>query len=236
MDGYVISMDVHCQTTDVVVLTPTGRIRGRERLETSISSLRKLIESVPKPRHVVMEEGVLADWLIRNLSPVSDSVTSCDPRRNALIAKDSDKDDPIDAAKLGQLFRGDYIRPVHHAETFDRAVFKEVVGLYHDRVRNRVRQANRIMAQLRRHGVRVGESVFVDAADRSYVLKQLPDHAVVRGNLKVLWEGYDAALRQQKKMRLQLSKLAKKEPQIARFMQLPGVKLIRASTFVAYVV
>ncbi len=233
--GYVISLDVHCQFTEIVSFTPTGRIRERDRRATSVPLLREFVESVPRPRHVVMEEGPLADWLFRNLSAFADSVTSCDPRRNALIAKDSDKDDTIDAEKLGQLFRGGYVRPVHHPETFERAVFKEVVGLYHDRVRNRVRQSNRIMGQLRRHGVVVSESCFADRSDRAELLKRLPDHAVVRANLRVLWDGYDAAVRQEKRMRLSLAGLAKSEPQIRKFMQLPGVKVIRASTFFAYV-
>lgn len=232
---YVISFDVHCQCTESVVLTPTGRIRNRDRCPTQIPELRRLIETVPHPKHVVIEEGTLADWLIRNLSPNVDSMTACDPRRNALIAKDSDKDDSIDAEKLGRLYRGGYVRAVHHPEHFERVVFKEVVGLYHNRVHNRVRQANRIMGQLRRHGVRVGESAFSDPSIRASVLKQLPSHPVVRSNVRLLWEGYDSSVRQEKQMRRQLSKMAKKEPQIGRFMELPGVKVIRASTFFAYV-
>jgi transposase len=202
---------------------------------TGIPQLQALIESVPRPRDVVIEEGPLSDWLIRHLGAYANAMTSCDPRRNALIAKESDKDDAIDAEKLGRLYQGGYVRAVHHAETFDRAVFKEVVGLYHDRVRNRVRQANRIMAQLRRHGVMIQESVFAEKTDRADILKQLPAHAVVRGNIKMLWEGYDAAVRQVQRMRRQLSRLAKREPQVKRFTALPGVKWIRASTFLAYV-
>ncbi len=55
------------------------------------------------------------------------------------------------------------MKPVHHPDTWERAWFKQVVQLYHDRVRNRVRQANRIMGQLRGHGV----FVLVDASTRT---------------------------------------------------------------------
>ncbi|MBI1916970.1 MAG: transposase [Planctomycetes bacterium] len=79
-------------------------------------------------------------------------MTVCDPRRNHLIAKDSDKDDPIDAEKLAQLLRGGYLKAVHHPQSLERAVFKQLVLLYHDRVRQQVREANRVMAYLRRHG------------------------------------------------------------------------------------
>jgi hypothetical protein len=52
----------------------------------------------------------------------------CEPRRNPLIAKDSDKDDPIDAEKLALLYRGGYLKPVHHPESLDRAIFKRHVA------------------------------------------------------------------------------------------------------------
>ena len=41
----------------------------------------------------------MAGWLYRNLTGVADEIVVCDPRRNAHIAKDGDKDDAIDAEK-----------------------------------------------------------------------------------------------------------------------------------------
>jgi transposase len=232
---YIVSLDVHCQETEIVVMTETGRVIRRERRPTTIPPLVEVVMQVRRPRHVVMEEGPLADWLCRNLSEYVDEVVACDPRRNHLIAKDSDKDDPIDAEKLGHLYRGGYIKAVHHAETLDRAIFKDHVGLYHDRVRNRVRQANRIIGQLRRHGVIVRESAFADEVSRAKLLAALPKSAVLREDLKCLWKGYDAAMEQELVLRRQLVALAKKEPQIRRFTALPGVFWIRASTFFVYV-
>jgi hypothetical protein len=52
--GYVISFDVHCQSTEVVVLTPTGRIRCRDRVATGIPQLQALIESVRYNRKLWM--------------------------------------------------------------------------------------------------------------------------------------------------------------------------------------
>ncbi len=140
--AYVIPLDTHCQSTEFRVMSPSGRFVRAGRCPTTIPALTELLTSVRRPRHVVLEEGPLADWLLRNLRPHADEVVVCDPRRNALIGKESDKDDPIDAEKLGQLYRGGFVRPVHHAESFERAVFKQLVALYHDRVRNRTRLVN----------------------------------------------------------------------------------------------
>lgn len=94
---------------------------------------------------VVIEEGPLADGLNRGLGDRGETVVVCDPRRNHLIAKDSDKDDAIDAEKLARLARGGFIKVVHHTESFDRVAFKRRVALYHDQVRHRVREANRLI-------------------------------------------------------------------------------------------
>lgn len=233
--SHIIGLDVHCKETQMAVLTEKGRLTNSTRVATTIPALLGAITAVRGSRVVVLEEGPLADWLYRNLRRHADEVVVCDPRRNHLIAKDGDKDDPIDAEKLARLYLGGYVKKIHHADAFDRAVFKQQVGLYHDRVRNRVRQANRIMGQLRRHGVFVQERGFADPAKRENVLSRLPGNPIVRAQLECLCEGYDAAVQQEKSMEQMLIRAARKEPQIRRFTALPGVGWIRAATFFAYV-
>ena len=81
-------------------------MRARGRCATTIPALIEEVDRVPRPRAVVLEEGPLADWIARGLGGHADDVAVCDPRRNHLIAKDSDKDDPIDVEKLARLYRG----------------------------------------------------------------------------------------------------------------------------------
>ncbi len=232
---YIIALDTHCAFTEVGVLTPGGRMRERGRCPTTIPALAEIVGRVPRPRAVVLEEGPLADWIARGLNKYADDVVVCDPRRNHLIAKDSDKDDPIDVEKLAQLYRGGYIKRVHHAESLDRVVFKRHVGLYHDSVRQRVRQANRIMGELRSYGVFVTERLFAESDGRRTLWDRLPDHPTVRADLRCLLRAYDASVQRVDTMRQSLIRLAKQEEPIVRFHALPGVKWIRASTFFAYV-
>jgi transposase len=232
---HYIGGDTHCKETELAVVTASGRLTKRKRCPTTIPALAEFIQTVPRPRYLAFEEGPMADWLYRNLLPFVDGITVCDPRRNSLIAKEGDHDDPIDAPKLAQLLRGGYVRAVHHPESFDRSVFKHHVGLYHDRVAHRVEEANRIIAYMRRHGLVVRESAFADPAERKDLLNHLPDHKVVRSDLELLWAGYDVAAMQVAEIRKRLFRLARREPQIRRFIELPGVKWIRASTFFVYV-
>jgi transposase len=184
---------------------------------------------------VALEEGPLADWLWRNLHDHVEELTVCDPRRNRLIAKDADKDDPLDAEKLAQLLRGGYLKPVHHPESLGRSAFKQLVLLYHDRVRQRVREANRVMAYLRRHGVFVREKGFGDETDRADLLGRLPPSPLVAANLKLLWDSYDLAAEHVRTLRRRLVEEARKEEVIERFTQVPGIGWVRAATLFVYV-
>jgi transposase len=232
---HYIGADTHCKFTELVVVTQSGRVTGRWRGPTDIPALRAAIEEVPRPRYLTFEEGPLADWLYRNLLTVVDQITVCEPRRNRLISQDGDHDDPIDAQKLAQLLRGGFVKAVYHPESLERSVFKHHVGMYLNRVRQRVREANGIMAYLRHYGIFVPETAFADPAKRPAVRDGLPQNRTVRLDLGWLWEGYDAVARQVDQMRQQLIRLARKETQIRRFTELPGIKWVRAATFFVYI-
>src|ERR1700683_4455015 len=136
--GHFIGMDTHCQFCELAAVTDDGRLTQRGRCATTIPDLVEWLEAIPRPRRLVFEEGPLADWLARNLRAYVNELVVAEPRRNRLIAAEGDKDDPIDAEKLAQLFRGGYVKAVHHTESLDRAVFKQHVMLYHNRVSHRV--------------------------------------------------------------------------------------------------
>src|SRR6476469_7663264 len=102
-----------------------------------------------------------------------------DPYRNALIAKDGDKDDPIDWRKMAHLARVVYIKPVHHGGSLERAVFKQHVQLYHRRVRLRHAEALRVVWRLRRFGLTRVRVKDLDAG-REALLARLPDSALLR--------------------------------------------------------
>jgi transposase len=232
---HFIGMDVHCQFCDLAVVNPAGEVCQRQCCDTTIPALRKAIEVVKRPRLLVFEEGPLADWLSRNLAPVVDKVVVSEPRRNRLITEDGDKDDPIDAGKLAQLLRGGFVKLVHQSQDLSRSLFKQQVGLYHDRVRHRVAEGLRVASLFRRHGVMIREKHFIAGEDRPGLLQRLPDDAGLRTVVKCLWRGYDQAMAQEKVLRRRLIILAKKEEVVCRFQEVPGVGPVRAATFFVYV-
>ena len=231
---HYIGLDVHCHSTNLAAMTQSGRVTRRWRGPTTIPQLAETIAEVPRPRKVVFEEGPLADWLLRNLERYADEIVVCEPRRNALIAKDSDKDDAIDAEKLADLLRGGYVKAVHHPESQERAIFKQHVALYHQTVRHRVREANRLLAYLRRWGIFVAERALVKAESRRAVLERLPQDATVRADFESMLAIYDVALEQEGQMRRRLLRHARQNEVIKRWEEVPGVGPIRGATFFAF--
>ncbi len=53
---YFITMDVHCRTADVCIKTAHGKLVLREHVRTGIPQLLEVIESVPRPRRLALEE------------------------------------------------------------------------------------------------------------------------------------------------------------------------------------
>jgi transposase len=219
----------------MVVVAKSGKITKRERCETTIPALVAAIETVRRPRVLTFEEGPLADWLARNLRPHVDRLIVCEPRRNALIAKDGDKDDPIDAERLAQLLRGGYLKEVHQASSLDRTLLKQHVSFYHDRVRERVRQGNQLVAQLRRHGVFASIREIANEEERTRLWKQLPNRKSLRTNLEFLLQVYELLREQEAELRRELIRLARRQEPVRRFQELPGIGWIRALTFFVYI-
>jgi len=227
-----IAMDVHCAFCEGGWKTTRGVERGAWQVATAIPSIRAELEKVPRPRVLVIEEGPLADWLYRELSPFVDQMIVCDPYRNALIAKDGDKDDPIDWRKLADLARGGYLRVVHHNGALDRTVLKQHVLLYHQRVKHLQAEAMRVVWWCRQFGVFIRKKDLLNPATRPELAGRLPDVELLRKDLHLLLRGFDEAHDQVKRLR---QRLARGEEQIRRFMALPGVKVVRAATFYAVV-
>lgn len=232
--AYVIALDTHCAFTELAILSPAGRRRRSDRCVTTIPALVERIEAVPRPRHVVFEEGPLAGWLFRELGPYADKVVPCEPRRNALIAKAGDKDDAIDAQKLAELYRGNFVQPVHHPQDRERAYFKQVVAGYHRGVRRRVRVSNQLLGVFRQQGV------FLTTTDlgrpvREAALALLPPHRPLRSMVRLALEEFDGQSHEILVLQKLIRRMARPYEAIRRFVAVPGIQWIRAATFFAYI-
>jgi transposase len=232
MATYYIGADVHASTTELA-FERNQQIVKRLRVPTTIPALREAVGSVSGTKAMVIEEGPMADWLWRNLRENVDQMVVCDPRRNRLISEDGDKDDVIDCGKLAELLRGGYLRAVHHPESAERAELKRWVGLYHDRVKQAVREVNKIRMLGRQYGLRVPGRVLKNRKAQRTWLVELASLALAK-QLSVLLRGYEAMRQQVLAVKRELGRLAAGQAVVGRWSQVPGVGLIRAVTLLAY--
>lgn len=232
MTTYYIGADVHSNSTELAI-ERNKKIVQRYNLPTSIAALSNVLDSLKGEKHLAIEEGPMAGWLYRNLSSKVDELIVCDPRRNKLIDSDGDKDDKIDSAKLACLLRGNFLRPVYHSDDEGRTELKHWVSLYHDRVRDAVRNINKIRSRCRMHGLSIPRLVVRRAKARDKWLSKTTNQTLA-AQLNMLWLGYDSTSQQVRMARSHLSRLSGKYKIIKLWSELPGIGLVRATTLFAY--
>ena len=227
-----IGADVDCKMTELAIERKKAIVQ-RDRIPTDIRSLRSFLASVPGRKIMIIEECPMSGWLYRNLHSYVEKFVVCDPRRNKAVYADGDKTDPIDAAALAELCRGRYIREVYHTDDEGRLALKCVVGLYHDRVKDAVRQINKLRGHARGGGLRIPGPALRSLDYRQHWLSELEDQALAE-RLAILWVGFDAVRQQVKQFSSVLTRSAKAYPIIAYWQDLAGVGPIRAATLFAY--
>jgi transposase len=199
---------------------------------TTIPALLEVLKSIAGRKVLIIEEGPMADWLCRNLRPAVDEMVICDPRRNKLICQDGDKTNRIDARKLAELSRAGMLRAVYHSDNQDRICLKQWVSLYLDRVGQAVREINKLRARCRMWGIHPPRGALRNPGVRDPWLKTLD--AALAGQLRLLFLAFDAMTEIVQRCRQELARRSKAYEIVARWQQMPGVGLIRAVTFLAY--
>ena len=229
---YYIGADVHSNSIELAIQN-RRKIVGRYSVPATISATAEVLDSLHGKKYMAIEEGPMSGWLYRNLHQKVDRFVVADPRRNKLISSDGDHDDKVDSAKLAMLLAGGYLREVYHTDDHRRAELKHWVSLYHDRVRDAVRNINKIRARCRMHGLTIPRRVLRRPEHRDPWLSKLKQPALAK-QLLMLWIGYDATAKQARMAKEQLINLGKKYPIIRIWKNLAGIGTIRSVTIFAY--
>ena len=232
MATYYIGADVHSNNIELAIMNRKQIIK-RYSLPSSISAVCEVLDSYKGKKYIAIEEGPMAGWLYRNLQGKVDRFISSDPRRNKLISSDGDHDDKIDSGKLAMLLEGGYLREVYHSDNESQVELKHWVILYNDRVRDAVRNINKIRSRCRMHGVTIPRKVLREPKHRAEWLKGLKNTALA-SQLLMLWIGYDATAKQSRMAKQHMIQLSTKYPIIKLWKKLPGIGAIRATTIYAY--
>ena len=142
-----IGLDVHQATISVAVLDHTGKLVMECILETKAATILEFFAGLRGTLSVTFEEGTSAAWLYDLLRPHVAHLVVCYPRKNALL-KAGNKSDRIDARKLAELLRGNYLKSVYHGETGVRTL-RELARSYLTTTKDLTRVMSRLKALYR---------------------------------------------------------------------------------------
>jgi transposase len=204
------------------------------KFDTSEKNLIRAFEDIKGEVHVHLESAELAAWVRRVLKNRVKRVVVGHAKSSAWIAKDPLKRDRLDAFKLADLLRTDQVHEVYYADEDHRTVFKQIVQHYDDVTSQEVRLKNKLKAAFREQGVIVKGTDVYTGAGRDQYLAAVP-FAAAREAITQLYELLDVTLRAQKSAFKLMKRESEKYPEIARFDGVPGIAVISACRFSAYV-
>jgi len=228
------AMDLHHKHTVIEAQSGNGRILLHRDGPTEPSYLITAVKEVRGPKGVVIEEGPMADWAMRQVRPYVEEVIICDPRRNRLITDDGDKTDHLDPGKLIELYRLGALRPVHHPQRQSMMDLRGWVWAYHDQVELVTAAKNKLKAAFRMAGIQYDGVNVYSSEGRANMLKKLT-RASVRERISVLYGNLDDLRARRDRLHQRLKRIATRHPVAKRFLAIPGYGPIRAMTFLAIV-
>jgi transposase len=204
------------------------------KFDTTESNLIRAFEDIKGEVHVHLEAGELAAWVRRVLKNRVKRVVVGHPKSSAWIAKDPLKRDRLDAFKLADLLRTDQVHEVYYADEDHRTVFKQMVQHYDDVTSQEVRLKNKIKSAFREQGVIAKGAEVYTGEGRDKFLAVVPS-AAAREAITQLYELLDVTLKAQKSARKLMKRESERYPEVARFDEVPGLGVVSACRFSAYV-
>jgi transposase len=185
---------------------------------------------------VHLEASELAGWIRMVLRGRVARVIVSDPKASAWISKDPRKNDRLDADKLSDQLRLGLAQKheVYYPDDQDRMAWKQLVQHYDEVTRQQGTLQRKIKARLRAQGVIAKGVAVYDGEGRQKALK-LVRSEIAREAIGQLFALLDRIRETQAEALKLLKKESQRYPEVKLLDTVPGVALILASRFSAYV-
>ena len=230
-----LGLDAHSRNCVLAQLDDQGNELNCWRFPTNPQQLLNHIQAITaNVKRLMLEESNLARWIGQLLKPYVQQLVVCDARRNRLISQDAHKHDRRDAFALARLLRLNEFKPVWQPTDDQRVLFKRAAQAYEKSVLRQTRLKLQLKSLFQHWGLfPTGATVFAKAGRVTW-LRQLPYDAL-RAQALLLYESLDQALDAQAQTRRLLCQTGRAFPEVQRLRSVPGVGLVGAHLFVAYV-
>ena len=149
---YSIGLDVHKRTISYCVKDAAGCVHMEGKVGSTRRELDAWVGTLPQPRMIAMEATIFTGWIYDHLLPHAETVKVAHPLMLRAIAAAKRKNDKINASKIADCLRCDFLPECHMASTEirDRRRTLRYRGLL---VKQMVQMKNRVSGLLMEKGV-----------------------------------------------------------------------------------
>ena len=114
---YYIGLDVHKKTISYCVKDASGQVHREGTIGANRNELDWWTKTLPQPWTVAMEATIFTGWIYDHLLPHAEKVKVAHPLMLRAIAAAKRKNDKIDASKIADCLRCDFLPECHMATT-----------------------------------------------------------------------------------------------------------------------
>jgi transposase len=118
---YYIGLDVHKKTISYGIKDVSGRVHGQGTIGATRRELDDWMKMLPQPWTAALEATIFTGWIYDHLLPPAAAVKVAHPVMLRALAASKKKNDRIDASKIADCLRCDFLPECHRASTEIRA-------------------------------------------------------------------------------------------------------------------
>ena len=149
---YYIGLDVHKKTISYCVKDASGQVQQEGKIGATRWELDSWMRTLPQPWTVAMEATIFTGWIYDHLLPHAAQVKVAHPVMLRAIALAKKKNDCMDAGKIADCLRCDFLPECHMVSTEIRDR-RRTLRYRHLLVRQMVQMKNRVSGLLMETGV-----------------------------------------------------------------------------------
>src|ERR1700751_1589073 len=114
---YYIGLDIHKKTISFCVKDVAGYVHREGKIGSRRCELDAWVRTLPQPRMMAMEATIFIGWIYDPLLPHAEQVKVAHPLMLRAIAAAKKKNDRIDASKICDCLRCDFLPECYMAST-----------------------------------------------------------------------------------------------------------------------
>jgi transposase len=228
---YYIGLDVHKKTISYCVKDVSGRIQQEGKVGSTRRELDCWMKTLPQPWSVGMEATIFSGWIYDHLLPHATQIKVAHPLMLRAIAAAKKKNDQIDASKIADCLRCDFLPESHMMprEIRDR---RRTLRYRHLLVRQMVQMKNRVSGLLMETGVEYNKQRLHKVSYFRELLSTNEEvHPSIRPLLKLSRETIERCQRTEYALVSSLQRDPVLADRIRRLRTIPGVGPITALTW-----